>query len=108
MGWGIDLAQFYLGEAVRLANAATVSAEIERAEALRKWLLKSWPEETILLREVMRLGPARGALQESPKAKAAIALLESHGWLFRLPEGTVVRGAARKDAWRIVRPCHVV
>jgi hypothetical protein len=107
MARGIELAQFYLGEAVRLGDAATVSEEIERAEKLRKWLLDDWPEAEITVREVLRLAPVR-ALRESPKARAALALLEKHGWLVPLPEGTVVRGAARKEAWQIVRARHVV
>ena len=44
MAHAITLAQFYLSEAARLAEAATVSVEIERAEKLRKWLQESWGE----------------------------------------------------------------
>ena len=102
MAWGIDLAQFYLSEALRLADAATVSAEIERAESLRKWLLESWTEPEVLVRDVMRLAPSR-ALRESPQARAALALLEKHGWIVPLEPGTVVRGVSRKEAWRVIR-----
>jgi len=101
MGDGIALAQFYLSEAVRLADAATVSREIDRAEALRRWLLESWPHAEIMVRDVVRLGP--NPLRESPKARAALGILESHGWLARLDPGAVVRGTARAEAWRIVR-----
>ncbi|MDQ2092744.1 YfjI family protein [Rhodalgimonas zhirmunskyi] len=101
MGDGIAIAQFYLGEAVRLADAATVSHEIDRAEALRKWLLESWPHPEIMVRDVVRLGP--NPLRESPKARAALGILERHGWLAPLDAGTVVRGAARAQAWRIVK-----
>jgi hypothetical protein len=97
-----ELAQFYLSEAARLADAATVSAEIDRAERLRRWLLEGWPEPDVLVRDVLRLAPIR-ALRESPAARAALRLLEAHGWLVPLEPGTVVRGAARKEAWRIVR-----
>lgn len=54
----------------------------------------------------MQNGP--NALRESPKARAALALLEAHGWVAKLEAGTVIRGAARKEAWRIVRPGNVV
>jgi hypothetical protein len=101
MADAIDLAQFYLAEASRLASAATVSAEIDRAEALRKWLMESWPEAEIMVRDVVRLGP--NPLRESPKARAALGILEKHGWLVPLEPGTVVRGAARAEAWAIVR-----
>lgn len=107
MADAIDLAQFYLSEASRLASAALVSTEIDRAEALRKWLLESWPEREIMVRDVVRLGP--NALRESPKARAALAILEKHGWLVPLEAGTVVRGAARAEAWAIVKGAgHVV
>jgi hypothetical protein len=102
MADAIKLAKFYLSEASRLANAASVSAEIERAETFRKWLLTRWEHPEILPSEVVRHAPIT-ALRESPAAKAAIAVLAKHGWLVALPEGTKIRGAARKEAWRIVR-----
>jgi hypothetical protein len=97
----IDLAQFYLAEASRLASAALVSAEIDRAEALRRWLVESWSHSEIMVRDVVRLGP--NALRESPKARAALGILEKHGWVVPLEAGTVVRGAARTEAWAIVK-----
>jgi len=102
MGDGCAVAQFYLSEAKRLADAATVSREIDRAEALRRWLLESWPEPEILTSDVLQRAPVR-ELRESPKAAAALAILERHGWLHPLDPGTVVRGKARKTAWRIVK-----
>ena len=101
MADAIDLAQYYLSEASRLASAATVSAEIDRAEALRRWLLESWAEAEIMVRDVVRLGP--NPLRESPKARAALGILEKHGWLVPLEAGAVVRGAARAEAWGIVK-----
>lgn len=101
MGDGIALAQFYLSEAVRLADAAAVSQEIDRAEALRKWLLESWSYPEVTVRDVVQFGP--NALRETPMALAALTMLERHGWLALLEPGTVVRGAARKVAWRIVQ-----
>lgn len=107
MADAITLAQFYLGEAARLSDGAKISAEIERAEALRKWLVERWPEREILLRDIMHDCPVR-ALREGPKARAAIALLVQYGWLVALDPQTLVRGIPRKEAWRIVRPGNVV
>lgn len=101
MGWGVTLAQFYLSEARRLAEAGAVSAETEKAEALRKWLIESWQHPEITVRDVVRMGPNR--LRESKAARATITTLEKHGWLIRLPEGVEVRGMARKEAFQIVR-----
>lgn len=107
MAHAIALAAFYLGEAARLSDAATVSAEIEKAEALREWLLTRWQHDEVLPRDVLRLAPIR-ALRESPAAKSALAVLEKHGWLIALPEGTEVRGKVRKEAYRVVRSRHEV
>ena len=101
MADAIELAQFYLFEASRLASAATVSVEIDRADTLRKWLLDSWTHSDVMVRDIVRLGP--NALRESPKARAALGILEKHGWLVRLEAGTVVRNAARAEAWSIVK-----
>ncbi len=101
------MAQCYLGEASRLASAATVSAEIDRAETLRRWLLESWPEPEITVRDVVQYGP--NAMRETPKARGGLGTLEKHGWIVPLEPGTVVRGAARKEAWAIVKGAgHVV
>jgi hypothetical protein len=100
MADAIDLARYYLLEASRLANVANVSAEIDRADQLRRWLIEQWPEPEVLVRDVQNRGP--NALRESPQARAALLQLEAHGWLIRLDPGTVVRGRARKEAWRVV------
>ena len=99
---GVALAKFYLSEASRLASAAVVSAEIDNAEKLRRWLLECWNEPEVLVRNVVQLGP--NALRETPKARAALGMLEKHGWLVALEAGTVVRGTARKEAWKIITP----
>jgi hypothetical protein len=72
------------------------------AEALRQWLLGSFPHSEVMPRDVVRLAPIR-SLRESPAARAALAVLVRHGWLVPLGEGAVVRGAPRKEAYRIVR-----
>lgn len=102
MGGAITLAQFYLSEAVRLANAAAVSKKIDRAEKLRQWLLETWPEPEILTGDVVQRGPGRD-LRETPAARAALEMLAGYGWLLALPVGTVIRGSARRESWRIVR-----
>ena len=102
MANAIELARFYLLEAVRLADAAQISAEISQAEKLKRWLLETFKEPEVMVRDVVGRGP--NSLRETPKARAVMKLLEKHGWLAPLDAGTVVRGSARSEAWRIVRP----
>lgn len=104
---GIALAQFYLSEALRLADAAKITAETERAERLRKWLIEDWPHAEVMTREVVQHAPIR-ALRETGTANAALGLLAKYGWIVALEAGTVVRGAARKTAWRIVKGANDV
>ncbi|MEO6092895.1 MAG: YfjI family protein [Novosphingobium sp.] len=100
MGWGIALARFYLSEAKRLGNAATVSVAVGKAEALRKWMVsESWGKTWLTLREVVRLGPSR--LRESPEALKAVEMLVEHGWLIPMAKGSMIEGKATRQAWRI-------
>ncbi len=106
MGWGVALARYYLTEAKRLAEAGSVSAATERAEALRKWLLESWPHPDVTPRDIVRFGPNR--LREGQATRETLAVLEQNGWVVQLPEGTEVQGVRRKIAYRIVRPSGAV
>ena len=99
MADAIKLAQFYLSEASRLASAALVSEKVDNAEKLRKWLLESWPHGDVTLREVVNRGP--NALRESPKALVALKILQEHDWLKENEKGMLIRGAQRKQSWRI-------
>lgn len=101
MTHAVDLAQFYLDEALRLLDAAIVSAETAKAERLRVWLLERWPHAEILPGEVVQSGP--NSLRELKAAKAAIKTLVDAGWLIPLDEGTKVPGKTRKAACKIVK-----
>jgi hypothetical protein len=84
-----------------------VSEKIDNAEKLRKWLLETWPHDDVTLREVVNRGP--NALRESPKALGALEVLQVHDWLKANETGTFIRGAQRKQSWRIaVGARHVV
>ena len=91
----------YLRSSPEIICFAVISSEIDNAEKLRKWLLQSWAETEILVRDVVQFGP--NALRETPKARAALSILEKHGWLVALEAGTILRGAARKEAWHVIR-----
>lgn len=98
----VDLAEFYLNEALRLKDAAIVSAETAKAESLRVWLLDKWPHSEILPSEVVQSGPNH--LRELKAVQTAIKTLIEAGWLVPFDEGREIRGSARKAAYRIVKP----
>lgn len=108
MDWGIKLAQFYLSEAVRLADDATVSAETSQAEALRCWLLDTWPGQarkigrstaTIMAKDVVQYGP--NSMRETRTVRKLMAILVDCGCLTQLQEGEIVDGTPRKKAYLI-------
>jgi hypothetical protein len=102
MADAIALAGFYLSEAARLVDCAKVSTDIDKAERLRQWLIDRWPHPEVTPSEILRHAPNRD-LRERPAAKKAIGTLVEAGWLVPLEQGEIVRGAARKEAYRIVR-----
>ena len=91
MADAITLAQFYLSEAARLADAATISTETARAEALKRWLVEAWPHPDVTAREVAQNG--LNALRETQAARATMQVLDHRGWLAPVAPGGVLRGA---------------
>lgn len=98
----VELAEFYLNEALRLKDAAIISAETAKAERLRVWLLDKWQHPDIVPSEVVQSGP--NSLRELKAAKGALKTLLEAGWLVQLDAGVEIRGSARKVAYRIAKP----
>ena len=95
---GIALTTHYLNEALRLFSAGAVSPELVRAQKLLAWLQERRKKEITLV-ELYRFGP--NEIRDAKTARAAMAILEEHGWAIRLENGADFEGARRKDAWRI-------
>jgi hypothetical protein len=100
MAAGIELAQHYAAEALRLHGSSQVSSELRLAQRALDWLLSRWPEPAISLPDLYQRGPA--AIRDGKTARRMIEILEDHGWLARIPQGVVVAATRRRDAWRIV------
>lgn len=101
MGWGVTLAQFYLGEARRLAAAGLVSEETAKAERLRQWLVESWAHDDVVPSDILKHGP--NALRERKALSGPLSMLVNAGHLVALEPGAAIRGKPRKEAYRIVR-----
>jgi hypothetical protein len=96
---GIALANFYIGEACRLANEAVISSETAEAERLRKWLVESWEGQHISVTDATQ----RGKFRESPKNKKLFKILEHAGWLVPIDGGAIILGRHRREAFLICR-----
>jgi hypothetical protein len=96
----IELAKYYLAEAIRLIAAGAVSPHLHRAETLRQWLL-GLKSNIVPLAQVYQLGPS--SLRQADKARETMKILAEHGWLRPMPDGGVIDGKLYREAWRIVR-----
>ncbi|WP_322994118.1 YfjI family protein [Castellaniella sp.] len=93
MSDAVNLASFYLGEAVRLCDVAVVSAGTAQAEMLRIWLKEKWQSDIVTPRDILRLGP--NSLRERSKLHAPISALIDAGWLVPLETGSKVYKVVR-------------
>ncbi len=98
---GIDLADWYLSEAVRLRGGAAISLEAKRAEKLRVWLLERWPEEFVSVTPIVQAGAAN--VRTAKEVRTLIPHLERNGWLMPAEAGAIVQSKHRKEAWFVVR-----
>lgn len=96
----IQLARYYLDEAIRLVAAGAIDPELRQADALREWLL-SRPDNLIGLREIYRLGP--NSIRQADKARSAMKILEDHGWVRALQDSAEIDGKIHREAWMINR-----
>jgi Protein of unknown function (DUF3987) len=101
MARGIMLAQHYAGEALRLFQGAKIDADLRHAARLLDWLHHSWNEANISLPDIYQRGP--NSVGSRQTALRLVKILETHGWLVKIPGGAVVGGEPRRDVWRIVR-----
>ena len=101
MAAGIELAQHYEAEGLRLFAAGLVDRDLLLAQRLLDWLHNNWSEQLVSLPDIYQLGP--NAIRDQRTAARLVQLLEEHGWLSKLEGGGTVAGKRRKDAWRIVK-----
>lgn len=99
MANAILLARYYLGEAVRLADAAAISAETAKLDRLRKWLVEGWSENFISPTDAAQWGPFR----ETATCRKLMAELVKFGWLVPIEDGATIKENRRREAYRIVR-----
>jgi hypothetical protein len=97
----VTLATFYVNEAARLTDAATISKDTADAEKLRRWILESWGEQLISTPDVVQRGPNQ--FRETAHVRKLLAILQRHGWLVLLDKSAEILNKRRREAWSIVR-----
>ena len=99
MACGIELAKHYGAEMLRLKGAAIVAPELQPAAKLLAWW-QARPDPRCHLAAIYQRG--LHAIGDAKTARQAVTTLEGHEWVRRLPAGTVLDGAPRRDAWELV------
>jgi len=98
---GIALAEHYASEALRVLGAARVNPDLRLAQRLLAWLFDQWEETMISLPDIYQR--SLNAIGDQATARRLVGILETHGWVIKIPEGGIVNGQRRREAWRIVR-----
>lgn len=95
---GIDIAQYYIGEALRLFHSASDDQELILAQKVFDWGMQQ-QGGIIALAELYRCGP--NAVRDKKTATRMIEILEQHNRAERIEGGAKVNGRPRRDVWRL-------
>lgn len=97
---GIELAQHYLNEGLRLFHSAADDPDLVLAERCLTWA-RTQPECRFAAVTLYQRGPAQ--IRDKRTAERILGVLESHGLARPLPQGAEIDGKRRVNAWE-VRP----
>ena len=78
MANAIVIVGHYVDETLRHRAAAVVHVDFAVAEKVRIWLTQ-WPNPTVTVRDIMRLGP--NPAREQKAARRSVGILREYGWL---------------------------
>ena len=95
---GIEIAQYYIGEAVRLFHSASDDQELILAQKVFDWGMQQ-QGGIIALAELYRCGP--NAVRDKKTATRMIEILEQHHRAERIEGGAEVNGKPRRDVWKL-------
>jgi hypothetical protein len=97
---GIELSQYYIGEALRLFDSATTNPDLLLAETVVGWAKHPDRGGLIALVDLYQYGPNK--VRSKATAQKIISILEEHNQIKRIDGGTKVNGTFRRDVWRVV------
>jgi hypothetical protein len=95
---GITLAEFYVGEALRLFEQSHDDEDLDLAEQLLAWMT---PLRVVHLAQVYQFGPSR-RIRDAKSARHILSILEAHGWITRLEGGKELEGRHRREVWEVL------
>ena len=99
MARGINLAQWYLGEALRLTEAEAFPPDLLNAEKVLEWLKANRPGELFSLPCIYAFGP--NAVRTKDVAKRAVKILDEHGWVEPVTGRHEINGKMRSECYRL-------
>jgi hypothetical protein len=99
MAAGIELAQHYASEALRLFEVGSIDGDLLLAQKVLRWLIERG-RPTVTLVDVYQRGPY--AVRSSKPAGRIASILEEHGYLRPISGETDDSGTYRRKAWELV------
>lgn len=96
---GIEVANFYASESLRLFDEGVTDPKIILAEKLLNWLHNNWHEAHISLPDIYQ--SSINAISTKAKATEIVKILEEHGWLIKNKGTMEVKGKVRRESWRV-------
>ncbi|MCK5517268.1 MAG: DUF3987 domain-containing protein, partial [Desulfobulbaceae bacterium] len=94
---GIELSQFYIGEALRLFHSSTDDPELILAEECVEWIKRS--DKFFSLPCLYQKGPNK--VRDKKKAKGIIDILLQHNRIRAVDGGMEIDGKKRRDVWEV-------
>lgn len=98
MAAGIELANHYADEALRLHMAKVTDPALVEAQTTLAWC-SNQPRGLVALVDLYQRGP--NSIRDAKKARHAVRILEDHGWLIPIGNGAEVNGTFRREVWRV-------
>ena len=96
---GVAIAEYYMGEALRLFHTSTDDTLLTLAEECFSYGMEK-TTGVIGLRNLYQSGP--NAVRSRAQAANIMQILEDHSRAVKLPGGTIVDGKHNRDAWQLI------
>lgn len=101
MGYGVKLADYYTGEAVRMFSQSVVSPEVRDAEELRLWLEARPEMNAVSISQIVQRGPNRFRVAKA--VRLICGILVDHGYLIPIKGGAVHEGRMQSEVFTVWR-----